>query len=198
MLGGLGVSTTDFSRSRSSVLPLFLINKPAMMSASMLWDYSTSPSLRPFSFLHRFDLLGNLVSDRSALDLATLGTLQTDPLLSCLLFWTYVHAIRPVDGSMTSSWLHQDRCACTLLGHVRHWYPWVCTDQAHSHPLQLGPTQHKTRRPDSGPNKPDLWPEDLPEDSSRRPRPIRDLACTPRTRPRRQTVWRSRDNVVTN
>jgi hypothetical protein len=42
--------------------------------------------------------------------------------------------------------------------HVRHGYPWVPTDQAHGHPRQVGPAHRKTHRPDSGPNKPDLWP----------------------------------------
>jgi hypothetical protein len=58
-------------------------------------------------------------------------------------------------------------------GTVRHGYPWVPTDQAHGRPRQVGPTYQKTRRPVSGPNRPS-WqrtqpPEDLPEDSPRRP-----------------------------
>jgi hypothetical protein len=52
---------------------------------------------------------------------------------------------------------------------VGHGYPWVPTDQAHSHLRQVCPAYQKTRRHDSGPNRPDLWstrlPEDLPEDS---------------------------------
>jgi hypothetical protein len=52
---------------------------------------------------------------------------------------------------------------------VRHRYPWVPTDQAHSHPRQVGPAHQKTRRPLSGPNRPSWLPtrpsEDLPEDS---------------------------------
>jgi hypothetical protein len=51
---------------------------------------------------------------------------------------------------------------------VRHGYPWVPTDQAHSRPRQVGPAYQKTRRPVSGPNRPSWWPtrplEDLPED----------------------------------
>jgi hypothetical protein len=54
-------------------------------------------------------------------------------------------------------------------GLVRHGYPWVPTDQAHSRPRQVGPAYQKTRQPVSGPNWPS-WqptrpPEDLPEDS---------------------------------
>jgi hypothetical protein len=55
-------------------------------------------------------------------------------------------------------------------GLVRHGYPWVPTDQAHSRPRQVDPAYQKTRRPVSGPNRPS-WqptrpPEDLQEDSS--------------------------------
>jgi hypothetical protein len=54
-------------------------------------------------------------------------------------------------------------------GLVRHGYPWVPTYQAHGRPRQVGPAYQKTRRPDSGPNRP-IWqptrpPENLPEDS---------------------------------
>jgi hypothetical protein len=41
-------------------------------------------------------------------------------------------------------------------------YPWVPTDQAHCHPRQVGPAYQKTRRPDSGPNRPIVGsPHDL-------------------------------------
>jgi hypothetical protein len=50
-------------------------------------------------------------------------------------------------------------------GLVRRGYPW-----AHGHPRQVVPTCQKTRRPDSGPNRPSWWPtrppEDLQEDST--------------------------------
>jgi hypothetical protein len=54
-------------------------------------------------------------------------------------------------------------------GLVRHGYPWVPTDLAHGRPRQVGLAYQKTRRHDSGPNRPS-WqptrpPEDLPEDS---------------------------------
>jgi hypothetical protein len=54
-------------------------------------------------------------------------------------------------------------------GLVRHGYPWVPTDQAHGRARQVGPAYQKTRRPVSGPNRPN-WqptrpPKDLPEDS---------------------------------
>jgi hypothetical protein len=79
-----------------------------------------SLSLRP---------IGNPVSDRTALDLTTLGTLQTGRLLSWLLFsfWpTYTLYIRSMDGSTTSSWPSQGHCAYTSLGGLmRHRYPWV-------------------------------------------------------------------------
>jgi hypothetical protein len=67
-------------------------------------------------------------------------------------------------------------------GRVRHGYPWVPTDQAHDRPRQVGPAYQKTCRPVSGSNRPN-WqpirpPEDLLEDSPRRPNPTRpqDLA----------------------
>jgi hypothetical protein len=54
-------------------------------------------------------------------------------------------------------------------GLMRHGYPWVPTDQAHDRPRQVGPACQKTRRPDSGPNRPSWQPtrplEDLQEDS---------------------------------
>jgi hypothetical protein len=36
-------------------------------------------------------------------------------------------------------------------GLVRHGYPWVPTDQAHSHPRQVDPAYQKTCRPVVGP-----------------------------------------------
>jgi hypothetical protein len=54
-------------------------------------------------------------------------------------------------------------------GLLRHGYPWVPTDQAHSRPRQVGTAYQKTRRPVSGPNRPSWQPTqplgDLPEDS---------------------------------
>jgi hypothetical protein len=71
-------------------------------------------------------------------------------------------------------------------GLVRHGYPWVPTDQAHVRPRQVGPTYLKTCQPVSGPNRPS-WqptrpPEDLLENSPRRPNPTRpqDLVCKTR------------------
>jgi hypothetical protein len=49
--------------------------------------------------------------------------------------------------------------------HVRHWYPWVPTDHAHSRPRQVGPAYQKTRRPVGGPNRPSWRPTRPPEDS---------------------------------
>jgi hypothetical protein len=42
-------------------------------------------------------------------------------------------------------------------GPVRHGYPWVPTDQAHSYPRKVGPTYQKTRRPVSKPVRLDMW-----------------------------------------
>jgi hypothetical protein len=55
-------------------------------------------------------------------------------------------------------------------GLVRHWYPWVPTDQAHGHPRQVGPAFQKTHLPVSVLDRPS-WrhtqpPENFPEDSS--------------------------------
>jgi hypothetical protein len=40
----------------------------------------------------------------------------------------------------------------------------VPTDQAHGHPRQVCPAYQKTRRPDSGLNRPSWWPTRPPED----------------------------------
>jgi hypothetical protein len=59
---------------------------------------------------------------------------------------------------MTSSLpprLHVDR------GFQRHGYPWVPTDQCLNRPQQAGPTYQKTRRPVSGPPRPDMWAQDM-------------------------------------
>ena len=85
---------------------LFWIIKPALLPASMLGDYSTSASSMPSNFFYVASTSGKPTSYRSALDLATLGTRLQGRLLSwllILLFWTDVHAIRPVDGFKTSS-----------------------------------------------------------------------------------------------
>jgi hypothetical protein len=42
-------------------------------------------------------------------------------------------------------------------GLVRHGYPWVPPDLVHGRPQQVGPAYQKTRRLDSGPNRPYLW-----------------------------------------
>jgi hypothetical protein len=65
---------------------LFWSIKPAMLPASMLWDYSTSASPMPSCFLRRTDLLGNLFLIKSLLDLLSL-------LFS--LFWIIIPAILP-------------------------------------------------------------------------------------------------------
>jgi hypothetical protein len=49
-------------------------------------------------------------------------------------------------------------------GLVRLGYSWVPTDQAHSHPRQVGLAYKKTRRPVSGPNRPSWQPTRSPED----------------------------------
>jgi hypothetical protein len=64
---------------------LFWSIKPAMLSASMLGDYSTSVSSTPSCFPRRTDLLGNLFLITSLLDL----------LFLLLLFWTIIPAILP-------------------------------------------------------------------------------------------------------
>jgi hypothetical protein len=100
-----------------------------------------------------------LPSYSSALDLAKLGKLQTGRLLSWLHFlldrracystcrWLQDFVITP----SRSLHLHNTQ------GLVRHGYPWVPTNQDHDRPQQVGPTHQKTSRPDSGPNRPDLW-----------------------------------------
>jgi hypothetical protein len=58
MLGDLGVYTS-FDQDHDSVFFSFLSIKPAMLSASMLEDYSTSASSTSSCFPHRTDLLAN-------------------------------------------------------------------------------------------------------------------------------------------
>jgi hypothetical protein len=64
---------------------LFWSIKPAMLSASMLKDYSTSASSTPSCFPRRTDLIRNLFLITSLLDL----------LFFLLLFWTTMPAILP-------------------------------------------------------------------------------------------------------
>jgi hypothetical protein len=59
--------------------------KPAMLSASMLGDYSTSASSTPSCFFHRTDLLGNPFLITSLLNLLSLP----------FLFWIIIPAILP-------------------------------------------------------------------------------------------------------
>jgi hypothetical protein len=66
-------------------------------------------------------------------------------------------------------------------GIVRHGYPWVPTDQAHGHLRRVAPAYQKTRRPNSGPNRPSWWPTRPPEDLFRRFRP-QDLTYKTRHR----------------
>jgi hypothetical protein len=69
MLGDLGVSTLGSIQDHDLVFFSFWSIKPAMMSASMLGDYSTSASLTPSYFPRRTDLLGNPFLITSLLDL---------------------------------------------------------------------------------------------------------------------------------
>jgi hypothetical protein len=59
MLGDLGVSPLCSIKTMTQFSSLFWSIKPAMLSASMLGDYSTSSSLTPSCFHCRTDLLGN-------------------------------------------------------------------------------------------------------------------------------------------
>jgi hypothetical protein len=156
-----GCLYTSFDQDHDSIFFSFWSIKPAMLSASMLGDYSTSASSTPSCFLRRTDLLGNPFLITSLLDLLFLlfffldhhtghpahhdarillyecifdalwifsssfrsigrllpigrhstslrsARLQTGRLQSWLVlffFWTYVHAIRPIDSSTTPSW----------------------------------------------------------------------------------------------
>jgi hypothetical protein len=51
MLGDLGVSTLRLIKTMTQFSSLFWSIKPAMLSASMLGDYSTSASSTPLVFL---------------------------------------------------------------------------------------------------------------------------------------------------
>jgi hypothetical protein len=53
---------TPFDQGHDLIFLLFWSIKPAMLSASMLGDYSMSASSMPSCFLRRNDLLGNLFS----------------------------------------------------------------------------------------------------------------------------------------
>jgi hypothetical protein len=180
---------------RSGCLSTLIVQDQDLVFFSFL-DRQTSHAAcfnaRDYSMIAFFDALlfssslrpiGNLVSNRSALDLATLGILQTGQLLSWLLFflldWCACFS--------TCRWLQDFVMTPSRLLHlhiarglVRHGYPLVPTDQAHDRPRQVGLVHQKTRRPNSGHNRTNLCPEGLPEDSSRRPYPIEDLECTSR------------------
>jgi hypothetical protein len=76
-----------FVRSRSWLsFLLFLSVKPAMLTASMLRDYSTSASSMPSCFPRRTDLLGNPISHH----VVTWST-----FFSSFLLWTIISAILP-------------------------------------------------------------------------------------------------------
>jgi hypothetical protein len=83
MLGGLGVSTVHLIKT--TIFLSFLSIKPAMLSASMLKDYSTSASSTPYCFPRRIDLLGNLFLITSLLNL----------LFILFSFWVIIPAILP-------------------------------------------------------------------------------------------------------
>jgi hypothetical protein len=78
MLGDLGVSTLRSVKTITQFSSILSI-KPAMLHASMLWDYCTSASSTPSCFSRRTDLLGNPLLD----------------LLFLLLFWIIIPAILP-------------------------------------------------------------------------------------------------------
>jgi hypothetical protein len=84
MLGDLGVSTLRI-KTMTQFSSLFWSIKPAMLSASMLGDYSTSVSSTPSCFPRRTDLLGNPFLTVSLLDLLFLP----------FLFWIITLAILP-------------------------------------------------------------------------------------------------------
>jgi hypothetical protein len=69
MLGDLGVSTLCLIKTMTQFFISFWSIKPAMLSASMLGDYSKSASSAPSYFPRRTDLLGNPFLIMSLLDL---------------------------------------------------------------------------------------------------------------------------------
>jgi hypothetical protein len=69
MLRNLGASTLRSIKTMPSFFFSFWSIKPAMLSASMLGDYSMSPSSTPSCFPHCSDLLGNQFLIMSLLDL---------------------------------------------------------------------------------------------------------------------------------
>jgi hypothetical protein len=69
MLRRSGCLYTSFDQDHESVFFSFWSIKPAMLSASMLGDNSTSVSSMPSCFPRRTDLLGNLFLITSLLDL---------------------------------------------------------------------------------------------------------------------------------
>jgi hypothetical protein len=75
----------SFDQDHDSVFFSFWSIKPAMLSASMLTDYSMSASLRPSCLPCRTDLLGNLFLITSLLDL----------LFLLFFFWIIILAIMP-------------------------------------------------------------------------------------------------------
>jgi hypothetical protein len=82
MLGDLGVSTLRSIKTMTQFSSLLWSIKPAMLTTSMLEDYSTSASSTPSCFPHRTDLLRNQFLITSLLDLL-------------FLFWTIMPAILP-------------------------------------------------------------------------------------------------------
>ena len=137
-----------------------------MLSALMLEDYSTSSSAMTSQFFYVASIYWKSTSYRLALDLAILGKLRHRSALSwlnsflgtsCMLFdLSIVSRLRHVPLAVAMP-THRS-------GLVRHGYPWVPTYQGLGRPRQVSPAHQKTRRPvsrsvrpDSGPNRPDLW-----------------------------------------
>jgi hypothetical protein len=84
----------------------FWIIIPAILPVTMLGYYSMSASLTPSEFFIVVSIYWKSASYRSSLDLALFGktTNRSAAKLICsFFFWTDVHAIRPVDSSVTSS-----------------------------------------------------------------------------------------------
>jgi hypothetical protein len=113
----------------------FWIIIPAILPATVLGYYSMSASLMP-NFFIVVSIYWKSASYRSSLDLSSFGETsnRSAAKLTCsFFFWTDVHATCRYLYDFVMTFLRSSRLHLAR-GLVRHGYPWVPTDQAHSRP----------------------------------------------------------------
>jgi hypothetical protein len=101
-----GCLSTLIVQDQDLVLFSFLDRQTSHAACFNARDYSMIAFFDALLFSSSLRPIGNLVSNRSALDLATLGILQTGQLLSWLLFFSFGLMCMLFDLSMASRLCH--------------------------------------------------------------------------------------------